>query len=132
MGRHLIFYDGTCGYCKGWVQFVIKRDPQKKFVFAPLQGETAQKFLTDVPRDESLVLIENYKTPEAAMYQFGKGSFRILWLLGGFWKLIGWISFLPGIFYDWGYRLVANHRHLFKSPNQCSILDESDRSRFLN
>jgi predicted DCC family thiol-disulfide oxidoreductase YuxK len=132
MEKHLLFYDGTCGFCMGWVQFVLRQDKNKRFFFAPLQGETAKRLLKEPPED-TLVLIENFETPTPRVSILGKGSFRILWLLGGWWRLLGWISFLPQFLYNWGYRLVANHRHFFPSPSQdsCPIPDEDERLRFL-
>ncbi len=112
MSDHIIFFDGECGFCNESVQFVLKRDKDKQFLFAPLQGETAKEWIPAEYRTplQTSVLVEGYKTPQPKIYYFGKGAFRTLWLLGGFWKLLGWPFFLPAILYDWGYRLVARYR----------------------
>jgi predicted DCC family thiol-disulfide oxidoreductase YuxK len=135
---HLVFYDGQCGFCDHAVQFILKHDSEKKFLFAPLQGSTAAKELSTVfPAYHdlnTLVLIENYQTPQQKIYVRGKGSFRILWLLGGCWKWMGWISFLPSFSYDWGYRLVAYNRGKLYSMlfnQECVLKTPSNSSRFL-
>jgi len=135
MARHLLFYDGECGLCDHLVQFVLRVDRREQFLFAPLQGETAGSELKDVPgivkQADSLILIENYQKPDAAMWIYGKGVFRVAWLLGGWWKLLGWVSFLPAFLYDWGYHLVAKNRHRLFSKDSCKIPDPSEKIRFL-
>ena len=130
--KHLVFYDGNCGFCDQIVQIILKIDKNELFIFAPLQGETAKAYLSNIPMDtDSLVLIENYASPKRTYYLFGKAAFRILWLIGGIWSLPGAVSFLPSFLYDWGYRLVARNRgKLFTS--QCRIYPEEKRKhRFL-
>ena len=134
--QHLIFYDGTCGMCHWVVQFLLRYDIKKLFVFAPLQGETAQVLLKDWrtsnPEADSLVLIENYQDPKKKkIYIFGKGALRICWLLGRFWMIPGSISFLPSFLYDWIYRWVARHRFQWFASQSCLIPRNQDSSRFL-
>lgn len=129
--KHLVFYDGACGFCDHVVQWLLKKDQKQIFLFAPLQGKTADTLLQGISREDSLVLVENYQTPYQKTYLFGKAAFRILWLLGGFWTLLGWISFLPPFLYDWGYRLVARNRHRFLSKEVCPLPDPKQRERFL-
>jgi len=130
--KHLVFYDGECGLCDHAVQFLLKRDTQEIFIFAPLQGKTAQKFLKEkiFPKADSLVLIENYQT-QPDTYLFGKGALRICWLLGGPWATLGAISFLPSFLYDWAYKIVARNRHRLFSQS-CNLPLASQSHRFLD
>jgi predicted DCC family thiol-disulfide oxidoreductase YuxK len=132
---HLVFYDGQCGLCDRIVQFLLKTDKRQQFVFAPLQGSTAAVVLKDLPSEmkqvDSLILVENFQTPQEKFYVLGKGAFRICWLLGGAWSLLGWISFLPGWLYNWGYRLVARNRQRFFKQDRCLLPDPSAKHRFL-
>lgn len=132
--KHLVFYDGECGFCDATVQVILGADSKRRFVFAPLQGETASKYLINQPNllnINTVVLIENYETPDKVIYSHGKAVFRICWLLGGAWRLIGWISFLPSILYNWAYRLVAKSRHLLSSKDSCPLPDSREKDRFL-
>lgn len=135
-GEHLVFYDGKCGLCDQAVQFLLKVDHRKTFIFAPLQGVTAKKYLQNLPEEvkkaDSVVLIENYRNASPQVLIFGKAAFRIMWLLGGFWTLLGWISFLPSFLYDWGYRLVARNRHRFFRQDLCVIPSKETKDRFLD
>lgn len=132
---HLVFYDGHCGLCDQVVQRLLKADKRCIFLFAPLQGSTAAQMLKDLPYEmkgiDSLVLIEDYQLPTQRYYALGKGALRIAWLLGGWWRMLGWISFLPAWLYNWAYRLVALNRHrLFAHPS-CVIPDPKQKQRFL-
>ncbi len=132
---HLMFYDGQCGLCDRIVQFLLHADRKEQFLFAPLQGTTAVTVLKDLPDEyktvDSLVLVENYQQPDQRFYVMGRGAFRILWILGGWWMLLGWIAFLPPILYDWGYRMVARNRHRLFTGDVCELPDPNKRKRFL-
>jgi predicted DCC family thiol-disulfide oxidoreductase YuxK len=41
----IIFFDGYCNLCNGFVDWVVKRDTHAQFKFASLQSETAKKLL---------------------------------------------------------------------------------------
>ena len=133
--RHLIFYDGECGLCDRFVQFLLKGDKNKQFVFAPLQGETATQYLKNLPPEirftDSLILIENYRSSYPRVSLLAKGVLRIAWILRWPWMLIGWLSFLPGWCFDWIYRLAAAHRYYFLSQTECSLPSEDHKERFL-
>lgn len=134
MGSHLVFYDGECGFCDQTVQFLLNEDHDKIFLFAPLKGKTAGKVLKKLSlnqrKEDTLVLVENYREDNEKIYILGKAALRILWLLGDTWRLLGWISFLPSILYDWIYRLFARYRHRFFAK-KCRLPQFEKDSRFL-
>ncbi|MBU6382813.1 MAG: DUF393 domain-containing protein [Verrucomicrobia bacterium] len=117
MHEHLIFFDGECPFCHKAVRHIIDIDVQKRFLFAPLGGETAQDILTGpqarLKKANSLVLVENYQSTERKFWIESKAALRIYWLVGG-WGIIGIFSFLPRQIGDPIYRWVAAHRHQFK------------------
>ncbi|MCB1113482.1 MAG: DUF393 domain-containing protein [Chlamydiia bacterium] len=130
MGKHLIFYDGECGLCDRVVQFLIKRDKNKVFDFAPLQGKTAEEWLKPPPSADTVVLIEDYQgSPNK--YILSKAAFRALWLMGGPWAILGLFNFLPGFSFDWAYRIVAQNRKSLFSQDRCVLPDPEDKSRYL-
>ena len=133
MPKHLIFFDGECAFCNQRVHHLLEWDHSEKFLFAPLEGSTAKKelhrSLEKLQKENTLVLLENYASDQQRMWIRGRGVLRIFWLLGGKWKLLGWLSFLPcGA--DLIYRLIAHHRHLLagkKTPATKSLT----KDRFL-
>ena len=130
LGNHLVFYDGTCGLCDHAVQYILKVDRKQVFVFAPLDGETAKKILHKPPDVDSMILVENFGSPEQRIYLQSRAVWRICWLLGGSWRLLGWLCFLPGFLFDWAYRIVARQRRRFFS-SACPLPNPSQRNRFL-
>lgn len=117
---NIIFYDGTCAMCHWAVKWVARHDKEKLFYFAPLEGTTAHEKLANETLPDSLVFLEGDKI----LFRSG-ACLRIAWLLGGFWKLIGWLSFLP----EWAliptdaiYRLIAKSR-----AQSCDLTIKGDR-----
>ncbi|HUS19104.1 MAG TPA: DCC1-like thiol-disulfide oxidoreductase family protein, partial [Terriglobales bacterium] len=50
--KPIVFYDGTCVLCHGFVRWVLANDQAAVFQFAPLQGETfTRTFATDQRQD---------------------------------------------------------------------------------
>lgn len=133
--QHLVFYDGNCGLCDHTVQLLLKVDKQQIFAFAPLQGTTAAQLLKDLPEAlkgvDSLILVENYQAETRVFYVRGKAVLRICWLLGSWWKLFGWMAFLPSFFFDILYQIVAKNRHRLFSHEMCVLPSEASKRRFL-
>ena len=134
---NVVFFDGVCGLCNRFVDFVLSRDRRAAIRFAPLQGETAgrvlstqysvlsagsQSFDTIVWRDSS-----NHEFVRSA------AAVRVLWRIGGSWWLIGWLLWLiPRPLRDVGYRIIsANRYRWFGKKETCRLPSPAERSRFL-
>ena len=126
----IIFFDGVCGLCNRFVDFVLPRDRRKRFLFSPLQGETAAARLdrADTERITSVVLLQDQKS-----YRKTAAVTRVLWGLGGVWAIFGgllWI--IPGPIRDVGYAPVAKLRYrLFGKKESCRLPTPEERARFL-
>ena len=59
--KPVIFFDGVCNLCDSFVNFVYKKDSQKQFLYAPLQGSTAEKLLPAKDRDSLTHIVFFYK-----------------------------------------------------------------------
>ncbi len=121
----IIFYDGMCPLCNRAVRSILAADAKKQFYFAPLEGTTAADKLKNLrlkhPDLDTLVLyIDSNK-----ILMEGRAVLRILWLLGGKYALIGWLSFLPSFLFDALYRLVARYR--FRLFSKKVAIDKTDR-----
>ncbi len=118
MNDHLVFFDDECPLCHKAVRHIIEIDEHKRFLFAPLRGETARGILAgpqkSLKSSNSLVLAENYQSTERRFWIRSHAIFRIYWLAGNGWGLVGILSFLPRWLGDFFYHWVAAHRHQFK------------------
>ena len=104
----IVFFDGVCHLCNGFVDFVISRDRSHRIFFAPLQGETAHRRLQIEDRLvlESLVLFAGGKT-----YRRSQAVLRILFQMGGPWLVLGLLgSAVPLGLRDRIYAFVAKNR----------------------
>jgi predicted DCC family thiol-disulfide oxidoreductase YuxK len=124
---HLVLYDNMCAFCNRSVNFLLKADHHHAFLFAPLEGETASKFTLKNPKNDSLVLIEHYKTLKEKQHYYGSAVLRICWHLGGLWRLLGVFSFLPTFLVDFIYRIISRHRHIFGQKGPPLVIEHDPR-----
>jgi predicted DCC family thiol-disulfide oxidoreductase YuxK len=128
--RPIIFFDGVCGLCNQFVDFVIRRDRAELFRFAPLQGETARERLPEADlRDLNTVVLWEAQ----GVFRKSTAAARILARLGGAWRFAGaLIRVIPRPLRDVGYTLVARYRYaLFGKKETCRVPTPAERSRFL-
>ena len=125
--HHILFFDGDCGICQWSIKFVIKRDKNRVFSFAPLQGEQAQLIPDQYRKIDSLII----QTPDGYFQKF-EGVRYILKLLPGFpWPFLALLANLcPKFIGNFCYDRVAQIRHHFRREN-CELLQQEDRKRFL-
>ena len=129
--RFLVLYDGECGLCDRTVQWLLKRDRKNVLRYAPLGGETAKRFVKQQGPVDTLVLVEELQG-QALLFRRSRAMFRILSQLGGIWRVVAWLRFLPQFFTDAGYRLIAHYRIAwFGRIDACRVPDASVRDRFL-
>ena len=60
MSHPILLYDGVCGLCNRFVQFILRRDPDGVFRFASLQGPVSTRVLERHgmdPRDLNTVYV---------------------------------------------------------------------------
>ncbi len=127
----IILFDGVCNLCNGWVDFVIERDPQKRFRFAALQSPAGRRLLLEVglPADflDSIVLIEN-----GTHYLYSTSILRTLRRLHKLWPVCYALSVVPKMVRDWVYRRVAASRYLrFGKLDACRLPTPELDARFL-
>ena len=130
--NHLLFFDDECPLCARAVRHVFEIDQERTFLFAPLRGETADELLSGPQRAlkdaNSIVVVENWRSTDRRFWIKSRAILRIYWLVGGQWKLYGWLSWLPGFFGDFIYNQISAHRHQFRlRPNK----EIAPKDRFL-
>jgi predicted DCC family thiol-disulfide oxidoreductase YuxK len=127
----LILFDGVCNLCNGFVQFVIKRDPEGKFRFASLQSDFGRSQLIrhNINPDSlhSIIVIDR-----DFARQRSDAALHIARHLGGPWKLLAVFRFLPRFLRDAGYNLIASHRYgMFGRKDSCMIPTPDLKERFI-
>jgi len=134
--RRIVLYDGLCGMCDAVVQFLLRHDRKDAFRFAPQQGEAARQVLArhalDSATMETIGVIENYNSPQEAVYTRSDAALLIAEGLGGIWTLTLAARLLPRSFRDACYDFVARNRYrIFGRRTECRLPCEVDKHRFL-
>ena len=128
----VVIFDGTCNLCSGVVNFIIKRDPEARFLFTPSQSEAAGRLASHYniqeSYDETFVLVKQnqcYYRPDAAL--------EIASQLTGGWGFLRVLQLIPSDLRDWLYGLVAGHRYgWFGRRDVCMTPTDEVAQRFVN
>lgn len=126
----IIFFDGVCGMCNGFVNLIMRLDRKKLFLFAPLQGTTAKAMLpplSDDPADWSMIYVDERGTHEQS-----DASLEVYRRLGGLWTLLALLRFVPRFIRTPVYRIIARNRYRwFGKKDTCRVPTPEERARFL-
>jgi len=132
--KHLVLYDGTCGFCQHTVQWIVAADPEGRFHFAPLQGSTAAALRTrhpDLPTDLDSVLYVDRSNGKERVFVRSEAVFRLAERLARRPAWLGWAARLPRWLTDRAYRVIARNRHRISRTLACPIFPDAVRARFL-
>ncbi len=129
--HHIVIFDGLCIFCNGAVKFIIRRDPEGVFSFAPMQSESGknliQKYNAKMVGVDTFLLIK-----EGRCYERTDAAFEITRDLTGLWFMIRIFKVLPRAFRDYFYKLFARNRYkLFGKREHCMIPTPDIRKRFI-
>jgi predicted DCC family thiol-disulfide oxidoreductase YuxK len=137
VGRHLVLFDGVCGLCNGLVQFVLPRDRDRTFDFAPLQSATGRTWLERFQRNpdnlETLVVVTDYRTDTPAVRTRADAALFVVRALRQPWRLLGILRMLPARVLDVGYNVIARRRYRwFGRYDACVLPPPEQRARFID
>jgi predicted DCC family thiol-disulfide oxidoreductase YuxK len=127
----ILLFDGVCNLCHAAVRFVLRRDREAVFRFAPLDSEfgrrlTAGGFPDGDPPD-SVILVE-----DGQLHVRSEAALRIARRLGGPWSALRVLRLLPRSLRDRMYDTVARNRYRwFGRMDACPRPDARLRDRFL-
>lgn len=127
--KTILFFDGHCNLCNGFIDFVVRRDKHRKTFIASLQGKTAEKMLPPerIKTLNSVVLLHHQE-----IYLKSSAIFKLAMILGG--PLLLFLPFwiIPRFFTNWVYDWVALSRYrLFGRRETCRIPTEEEKQHFL-
>lgn len=128
--RQIVFFDGVCNLCNGFVDFLVRRDTEHLFDFAPLQGTNAKRLLpAEMPAQlRSVVLWSQGEVNEKS-----DAALMILSQLGGLWGALRIFWIFPKWLRDPFYDLIAKNRYrLFGKRETCRLPTPAERARFLD
>jgi predicted DCC family thiol-disulfide oxidoreductase YuxK len=129
MEKNIVYFDGVCGLCNKFIDFLIRFDKRNKLLFAPLQGETRSKKSNAEYSDymNTVIFDRNGK-----LYYKSEASIRIIYSLGGFWRVVIILLLIPSFLRNPVYDFIARRRYnWFGQKESCRIPTEEEKTRFL-
>ena len=133
-----MFYDGVCGLCDRFVQFLLRRDTHRRILFAPLQGSLARAVLGRRglnPSDlDTMYAVADWQGPAERVVARSRAVLHAIGQLDGVWPRLARLGLrVPAPVADAGYRLVAKVRYrVFGQLESCPIPPPEWRDRFLD
>ncbi len=130
-----ILFDGVCNLCERSVQFVIRHDPNAKFMFAPIQSGYARRLIEDPELGFEQLQAGDLDT--FVLIVAGKVSVRSdAWLsicrqLDGWPGLLRVFRVVPRFIRDAVYDFIGRHRYQwFGKKPECMIPTPDIQRRF--
>jgi predicted DCC family thiol-disulfide oxidoreductase YuxK len=128
----VILFDGVCNLCNGAVQYAIKHDADKQFLFASLQSQFGQQVLVahqlSNTNFNSFILLQN-----DIIYQKSTAALMVAKQLSGAIRLLYWCMIVPSFIRDGVYNIIAKNRYKwFGKQDACWLPTLELKSRFLD
>lgn len=133
---HLVLYDGVCGLCDRFVQFLIQIDRHDRLRFAALQSDLGTRLLRDAGRDagalETVIVIADYGIPSQRLLDRSDAAIFAIASAGGLYGAAVGLRIFPRFLRDAVYRLIARSRYrIFGRFDACPIPTPATRAKFL-
>jgi predicted DCC family thiol-disulfide oxidoreductase YuxK len=125
--QNFVLFDGVCGLCNFFIDFLLNHDKEDVLLYAPLQGETAKQFVANIDPEnlETVVFNSNGKT-----YTKSDAVIEILQSIGGIWRLAVIFKVVPKSIRDAVYSYVAKNRlSWFGKKETCRMPTEKERGK---
>lgn len=118
--RDIIFFDGVCTLCNKSIRFIHRFDLNNRFYFSSIQGETAQKYLTETEISNLSSVI--YIDKDLNKYYKSTAALKILVRLNPFFYLFYVLFLIPLFIRDTIYDCISNSRYkIFGKSEYCSF-----------
>lgn len=131
--KPVLFFDGVCNLCNGFVQTIINKDKKALFRFSSLQSGAGGKVLQHIKQDlgsvpDSLILVYKGK-----YYLKSDAALKTASLLKGRWLILTVGYIFPRFIRNSIYDFVAARRYKwFGKQATCMIPTPELYERFLN
>ena len=131
---NILFFDGVCGFCNKTVDFVLRADRNRVFLYSPLQGETFGRITQNHPGTLTVdsIFVLSRESGAEMLFQRSDAVLFILEHLPGYRWLARVGRLVPRPIRDSMYRLVAAIRYrIWGKRDSCRVPSPEERTRFL-
>jgi predicted DCC family thiol-disulfide oxidoreductase YuxK len=127
----VVFYDGKCGFCNGFVQWVLKHDTSKSVYFAPLQSTFAENKISAYGGTLDLTTVY-FLNVDNKLYNRSKAIIKLLQVMWPKCSCLKCLDYIPTCISDLFYRGFSRIRYIFGKSEQCNIPTTEERERFID
>lgn len=131
--KKIIFFDGVCNLCNGFIDYVIKRDSHKKIYYTSLQSDYAIKML----KSHQINLDKDYTTiyyyTNGKLYSQSSAILNVFLELSAAHRFFAKVCLiLPKFIRDGIYNFIAKNRYAFFGKKEsCRLPSSEERSQFI-
>jgi predicted DCC family thiol-disulfide oxidoreductase YuxK len=130
----VVFFDGYCGLCNHFVDFLIARDRNRVLRYAPLQSplfEEITRRFPEVAGKDTLVTYQRRGGKEH-VFLFSDASLTALAALPGAWAWLRWLRVFPLALRNAVYAFVARVRYrILGKRTTCRLPKPEERVLFI-
>lgn len=127
----VVYFDGYCGLCSLWVDFLLSRDKRAVWLFSPMQTPAGAALIRAAGLPEGYtdsVLVWR----QGSLHTHSTAVIVAVADLGGVYRLALVLLAIPAFVRDPIYALVARFRYrLFGRSTSCRLPTPAERSRFI-
>jgi len=130
--KKIIFFDGVCNLCNGFIDFVIRRDLQHTIYYCSLQSDVAKKMLGDKDITIGNSFSTIYFYDNGIVYNKSSAILRILKQLPRYRTISSILLVLPAFLRNFFYMIIAKNRYRFFGKKEtCRLPSPEERAQFL-
>ena len=132
--KKIIFFDGVCNLCNGFINYVINRNKSKSIYYCTLQSDIAKSTLKNY---NNLILEKKFTTiyyySNGNLYNKSSAILHIFLELSTFQKIIARVLFvIPKFIRDSIYNIISRNRYkLFGKKETCRLATKEEKQQFL-
>jgi len=133
--NNIIFFDGLCNLCNGFIDFVIKRDKKREIKYTSLQSAFAIEFLKkNNIKIDTVNLGTIYFFSDGIIYDKSTAVLKVVRHFGGGYSFFSKLFLilnkrLRNVFYN----LIAKNRYIFfGKKDTCRMPTNEERKQFLD
>ena len=128
--RHLILFDGGCGFCGRAIDLVSRYDVKRNFRCAPIGSDESKQLLAEcgisAASPDSLLVFRSADGNRSRPLAKGTAMMFIVSRLRWPWSALAIARWLPSKLLDWAYDHVARSRFMLSGAAQSCALPSID------
>jgi predicted DCC family thiol-disulfide oxidoreductase YuxK len=124
----IVMYDGTCGFCNEYIQFILDRNPSQQLKFVSSQSEAGQQLINLLNirgHTTSIIVVQNDQ-----YYKKSTAIFKLMKQLGSPWKYVRYLQIIPTFITDFLYAIVSKYRYKL-ARQHCRLISKEEQHFFL-